>query len=78
MIDDDLAGASGPTLLEYHRLTNARAWNAERLEEAQRSGYLDDVARHRTNLALLDQRIRALLRHAEHRERCSEHHVGDE
>jgi hypothetical protein len=78
MLDDDLAGASGPTLLEYHRLCNARAWNAERLDEAQRHGYLDDAVRYRTNIGQLDQRIKALLRHAEHRERCSEHHVGDE
>jgi hypothetical protein len=75
MLDDDLAGASGPTLLEYHRLCNARSWNAERLEEAQRHSLLDDAARYRTNLALLDQQIRALLRHSAPK---SEHLRGDD
>jgi hypothetical protein len=78
MIDDDLAGAPGPTLLEYHRLCNARSWVAERLEEAQRHGYTNDVARYRTNMSLLDQKIRALIHHAVDRVPRTEHVRGDD
>jgi hypothetical protein len=74
----DEAGLTASERQIVQSLFNVRAWNMSQAEEHETYGRADDARRCRNNVSQIDIRIRSLLRHADHRERCSEHHVGEE
>jgi hypothetical protein len=74
----DELGLTASEQQQLHRLYNVRVWNLDQAAEHDQFGRADDSRRCRNNAAEIDRQIRALLKHADHRERCSEHHVGDE
>jgi hypothetical protein len=74
----DELGLTAQERQNIERLWNVRAWNMAQAEEHETYGRVDDARRCRNNVSQIDVQVRSLLKHADHRERCSEHHVGEE